>query len=95
MHAALVAPELFYAIIGGIGPLELAIIFAILLLVFGGAKLPQLARSMGQAMRAFRDESSKLKKEIDLAADEEDKKATSATTTTASTSEEPTVEQKN
>ena len=39
----------------GLGPTELLIIGAILLLLFGGTKLPQLARSLGQAQREFKD----------------------------------------
>ena len=37
-----------------IGPPELLIIFAILLLVFGASRLPKLARSMGQAGKEFK-----------------------------------------
>jgi sec-independent protein translocase protein TatA len=37
-----------------IGPLELLIILGIVLLLFGGAKLPKLARSMGQASKEFK-----------------------------------------
>jgi sec-independent protein translocase protein TatA len=33
---------------------ELLVILLIVLLVFGGAKIPQLARSLGQAQREFR-----------------------------------------
>jgi sec-independent protein translocase protein TatA len=39
---------------GSIGTPELMIILVIALLVFGGSKLPQLARSMGQAKTEFR-----------------------------------------
>jgi sec-independent protein translocase protein TatA len=39
---------------GGIGPPELIIILAIVLLLFGSAKLPKLARSLGQAQREFK-----------------------------------------
>jgi TatA/E family protein of Tat protein translocase len=39
----------------GIGPPELLIIFAILLLIFGATRLPKLARSMGQAGKEFKD----------------------------------------
>ena len=35
------------------GP-ELIIILLVVLLIFGGAKIPQLARSLGQAQREFR-----------------------------------------
>lgn len=36
------------------GPMELVIILVILLFVFGGKKLPGLARSMGQASKEFK-----------------------------------------
>ena len=34
---------------------ELLIILAVVLLLFGGAKLPKLARSLGQAQKEFKD----------------------------------------
>ena len=37
-----------------LGPAELIIILLIVLLIFGGAKLPKLARSMGQAQKEFK-----------------------------------------
>jgi len=37
-----------------LGPTELIIILLIVLLIFGGAKLPKLARSMGQAQKEFK-----------------------------------------
>ena len=61
-------------VIGWPGPGELLIIFAIVLLLFGGSKLPQVARSMGQAMRAFKEEAHKLKSEIELEAEPETSK---------------------
>jgi len=39
---------------GSLGTGELVIILVIVLVVFGGAKLPKLARSLGQAQREFR-----------------------------------------
>lgn len=36
------------------GPTELIIVLLIVLLIFGGAKLPKLARSMGQASKEFK-----------------------------------------
>ena len=48
---------------GRLGVWELLIIFAVLLLLFGGAKLPQLGASLGSAIRNFKrgfaDEATK------------------------------------
>ena len=38
-----------------IGPMELAIILAIALIVVGPKKLPELGRSLGGGMREFKD----------------------------------------
>jgi len=37
-----------------LGPTELIVILLIILLLFGGAKLPKLARSLGQAQKEFK-----------------------------------------
>lgn len=37
-----------------LGATELIIVLLIVLLIFGGAKLPKLARSMGQASKEFK-----------------------------------------
>jgi sec-independent protein translocase protein TatA len=47
---------------GKIGPLEIVLIVVILLLLFGGKKIPELMRGIGQGMKEFkkatRDENS-------------------------------------
>jgi sec-independent protein translocase protein TatA len=43
------------------GGVEWLIILAIVVLIFGAAKLPELARSSGQALRIFKDETKNLK----------------------------------
>lgn len=45
------------------GPEMMLILFAILLL-FGGKKLPELARGLGKGIREFKDASEGVKREI-------------------------------
>jgi sec-independent protein translocase protein TatA len=40
---------------GSIGPLELVLILVIVLLIFGGRKIPELARGLGEGIRHFRE----------------------------------------
>jgi sec-independent protein translocase protein TatA len=39
----------------GLKPQELLIILVILLVLFGGTKLPQLAKNLGRAQKEFKD----------------------------------------
>ncbi len=50
--------------IGGIGPNELLIIFAVIVLLFGATKLPELAKSMGKSMGEFK--KAQKESEIEL-----------------------------
>jgi sec-independent protein translocase protein TatA len=43
------------AFIWGLGPLELAIILLIVLVIVGGKRLPQLGRQLGGGVREFKD----------------------------------------
>lgn len=43
------------AFIAGVGPLELAIVLLIVLVLVGGRRLPALGRQLGQGMRGFKD----------------------------------------
>ena len=38
-----------------IGPLEIAVVLIVVLLIFGPKRLPDLGRSMGRGMREFKD----------------------------------------
>ena len=44
-------------------PTHLLIILAVLVVLFGSAKLPKAAKSMGEAMRIFKKESAKMHEE--------------------------------
>lgn len=43
---------------------EIMIIMAVILLLFGGKKLPELARGLGKGIRDFKDASEGVKREI-------------------------------
>ncbi len=47
-----------------IGTPELMIILLAILLLFGGNKLPELARGLGKGIREFKDASENVKREI-------------------------------
>jgi sec-independent protein translocase protein TatA len=50
----------------GLGTQELMVILVIVLVLFGGSKLPEIARSLGKSVREF-------KKGVDEGASEDDK----------------------
>jgi sec-independent protein translocase protein TatA len=47
-------------LIGGLGTPELLLILAVLVLLFGASKLPELARGSGRALRIFKAETKGL-----------------------------------
>lgn len=42
-------------IIGMIGPWQIAIIVLVIILLFGGKKIPELMKGMGKGIREFKD----------------------------------------
>jgi sec-independent protein translocase protein TatA len=64
----------------GLGAPELVLIFVVILLLFGGKKLPELARGLGKGIREFKkakdDIGDTMEREADdIARDEQQKKA--------------------
>ena len=43
--------------LGMIGPWQIVLIVVVLLLLFGGKKIPELMRGLGQGMKEFKDAS--------------------------------------
>jgi TatA/E family protein of Tat protein translocase len=60
----------------GIGMPELILILAIALIVIGPSKLPDLAKSLGRAMREFKKATSELKGSLELDSEMKDVKET-------------------
>ena len=55
-----------------IGPLEIFIVAAIALIVFGPQKLPEIARTLGRFMSEIRRMASEVKSEFDAGLDDDD-----------------------
>jgi len=53
----------------GIGPMELVIILAICVLLFGARRLPEIGSGIGQAIRNFKSGLKDERKEIDVTPD--------------------------
>lgn len=56
------------ALLGMLGTNEIIIILVIVLLLFGGRKIPELMRGLGKGVREFNDAKSNVKKEIEESA---------------------------
>lgn len=48
---------LILGILGGLGAPEIIIILVIVLLMFGGKKIPELMKGLGRGMKEFKDAS--------------------------------------
>ncbi len=49
---------------GRIGPMEIILVLAVALVIFGPAKLPELGRSIGNGLKEFRKATKDLKDSI-------------------------------
>lgn len=50
---------------GGFGPTEMIFVLAVLLLVFGAKRLPEIGSSLGKGIREFKRSFSDIKSEIE------------------------------
>jgi len=64
--------EVVFAI-ANLGPTELLIIAAVVFLLFGATRLPQLAKSLGQSKRAFKEGLDEGEREAAREAKEKEK----------------------
>ena len=55
---------------GMLGGWEIVLILAVVLILFGAKKLPELAKGMGQGIREFKKASREVTEELESAADD-------------------------
>jgi len=53
-------------LIGTPGSTELIIILVVILLIFGGKKLPELAKGLGKGIREFKKATKEVQDEFDI-----------------------------
>ena len=54
----------------GLGPWEIALVILFIIILFGGKKLPELARGLGLGLREFKKAKQEIKDEVKNVADE-------------------------
>lgn len=72
---------------GPLGFNEILIILIIVLLLFGGKKIPELMRGLGRGVREFNDAKTNVKKEIEEGISDKDRTSNSASATTTTPSQ--------
>jgi sec-independent protein translocase protein TatA len=55
---------------GGLGPWEIILILAVVLVLFGAKKLPELAKGMGQGIKEFKKATRDATNEMERAMDD-------------------------
>lgn len=50
---------------GSFGPLEIILIFLVILLIFGAKRIPEIARGIGKGIREFKDATSEISQELE------------------------------
>ena len=53
-----------------LGPLEIVLVVLVIIILFGGKKIPELARGLGKGLREFRETTKDLKDEVNSAAED-------------------------
>jgi sec-independent protein translocase protein TatA len=56
----------------GLGPWEIGLIILVVIILFGGKKLPELARGLGLGLREFTKATREIKEEVKSATDDVD-----------------------
>jgi len=64
----------------GLGPWELALIFLVLLLLFGAKRLPDIAQGLGKGIREFKSAVKDTKTEIESSLDKKENSTNNSST---------------
>jgi sec-independent protein translocase protein TatA len=64
-------PPLHFALIEGLGGSEMVLVFVVILMLFGGKKLPEFARGLGKSIREFKKAAAGVEDEFKRALEEE------------------------
>ncbi|HWC53284.1 MAG TPA: twin-arginine translocase TatA/TatE family subunit [Chitinophagaceae bacterium] len=62
-------------LLGVLGTNEIIVILIIVLLLFGGRKIPELMRGLGKGVREFNDAKNNVKREIEESASDKNSSA--------------------
>lgn len=62
---------------------EILLILLVVLLLFGGRKIPELMRGLGKGIREFQDAKNNVRKEIEEGISEKERHTTTSSTTTS------------
>ncbi|MEZ3531826.1 MAG: twin-arginine translocase TatA/TatE family subunit [Muribaculaceae bacterium] len=60
--------------IGGLGMQEILLIALVVLLFFGGKKIPELMKGLGKGVRSFKEGMNGIEKDLQSTPDDEQKK---------------------
>lgn len=67
---------------GNFGWTEILLIAFVVLLLFGGKKIPELMRGLGRGVREFNDAKNNVKKEMEESLNEKERQTSSTNSTT-------------
>lgn len=79
------APSSAFFAVFGLGPTELIVILVILLVLFGGSKLPSLAKGLGQSVKEFKKATKEEEEQAKITTTVTEVKKTEPASTTATT----------
>ncbi|NPA45405.1 MAG: twin-arginine translocase TatA/TatE family subunit [Chlorobi bacterium] len=61
-----------FIIAGMVGPWQIALIVIVVLLLFGGKKIPELMKGLGTGMKEFKKATKEMKEEVEMESAKDD-----------------------